>query len=188
MTPSAVCISPEEAKRTRGIMFFEGIIQIVLGLAFLSAPGASLLILARFIGIYWLIRGVVFIVQMFGEESQGYRFWYVVAGVLGVVSGLIVLGHPLFSVFLRLGIILFFIIVTGLVQGIINIAQSFQRGFWYMMLGSLQMILAIFLMFNPLVGIAALPVILGVIMGLGGVMSIYYGITFKERLGMPVCD
>jgi uncharacterized membrane protein HdeD (DUF308 family) len=75
------------------LVLLEGIAAIILGLLLLTAPQATLLVLVQLLGIYWLVKGIFQIISIFIDSSRW--GWKLFAGILGIVAGIIILGHPL---------------------------------------------------------------------------------------------
>ena len=77
------------------LIVIEGAAALVVGLLLLLAPGASTVILVQILGLYWLISGLFAIVSIFLGDTD----WPIKAltGGLGIVAGLLIVQHPLWS-------------------------------------------------------------------------------------------
>ena len=51
------------------LFLLQGIAGILLGLMLITAPGTTLIAIVTFLGFYWLITGVLSLVQMFVDRS-----------------------------------------------------------------------------------------------------------------------
>jgi uncharacterized membrane protein HdeD (DUF308 family) len=75
------------------ILMLQGMAALLLGASLFTALEQALLASINFLGLYWLILGVVAIVQIFADEAVAW-IWSLLIGVLGLVTGILVLNHP----------------------------------------------------------------------------------------------
>jgi uncharacterized membrane protein HdeD (DUF308 family) len=93
--------------------------------------------------------------------------------VLGILAGVLVLRHPLWSGALVPTVLVFYIGFLSIFQGGIAIFLAFRGGGWGAgVLGVLGILFGFILVINPLVGVAALPFVLGIFMLVGGVVAV----------------
>src|SRR6476619_8127292 len=78
------------------LILLQGVAGILLGLMLITAPGTTLLALVTFLGFYWLITGVLALVQVFVDRSVPWS-WSLLSGLLGIAAGVLVLRHPLLA-------------------------------------------------------------------------------------------
>lgn len=74
-----------------------GIVTIILGIAALAAPlvvGESMLL---FVGLVVTVAGVLRIIWVFRTDSFGRGAWKFLVGVLTLLAGVFILGHPLLA-------------------------------------------------------------------------------------------
>lgn len=160
------------------LVLLQGIFAIILGLLLLSSPGMTTLVAIQFLGIYWLIAGVFNIVGIFLDHTQW--GWKLFAGVLGVVAGLLVIQHPLWSTVLIPATLIVILGVVGLVFGIVGLISAFQGGGWGPgILGVLGILLGLILLGSPLLGAVALPIIMGVFALIGGIAAVVQAFRMK---------
>jgi uncharacterized membrane protein HdeD (DUF308 family) len=163
-----------------GLVLVEGIVVALLGLVLLVAPGASLVFLVWLLGIYLLIAGIFRIVGIFLDASSW--GWKLAAGILCLIAGLAILSNPLWSTTVAST---WLVIVVGflvMLQGAAGLVVAFQGGGWGMgALSVLGILLGLFLVFNPLMGAAALTLILAIFMLIGGVGAVIQ--AFRMRRG-----
>ncbi len=156
----------------------QGIALVILGLLCLSAPGATLAVLVQLAGIYWLVSGVLGLIGLIGDRTAW--LWKLFAGVIGILAGIAIVAHPMWSTILVPTTLVLVIGIFGMVNGILVLVQSFSVRRWSgVALGLFGAILGLVLVMNPLLGAAALPFVLGGFALVGGIMSI--GAAFFER-------
>jgi uncharacterized membrane protein HdeD (DUF308 family) len=162
------------------LILVEGIVLALLGLLLLVAPGASLFFMVQLLGLYLFIAGIFRIIGIFLDSS----YWglKLVTGILCLIAGLAVLRHPLWS---TVGVPAGLVIIVGfltLFQGAAGLVVAFLGGGWGMgILAVLGILLGLILVINPLIGVAALPFILGIFMLIGGVGAVVQAFRIRRE-------
>ncbi|MFC8518689.1 HdeD family acid-resistance protein [Streptomyces sp. NPDC057257] len=82
----------------RVLAFISGALSILLGLFCLRGPMRSILLLALWIGIGWLIRGITQTLAAASDSSMPARGWQIFLGVLTFVAGIVLIDSPFESV------------------------------------------------------------------------------------------
>jgi uncharacterized membrane protein HdeD (DUF308 family) len=160
------------------LILLQGIFAIILGLLLVSSPGMTTLVLVQFLGIYWLIAGVFNIVGVFLDHTQW--GWKLFTGILGVIAGILVIQHPLWSTALIPTTLVIILGVVGLIFGIMGLVAAFQGGGWGPgILGVLGIILGLTLLGSPFLGAVALPLILGIFALIGGIAAVVQAFRMK---------
>ena len=153
-------------------ILIEGILLVILGLLIVVSPGISTLILIQFMGIYWLIAGIFKIVSIFLDKNGW--IWKLVGGILGIIAGLIVIQHPLWSTVLVGSTLILIIAIQAIVFGLVGVMQAFQGGGWgAAVLGVVSLLFGLLLMFNIWGFALALPITIGMLAIIGGIVSIF---------------
>jgi uncharacterized membrane protein HdeD (DUF308 family) len=160
----------------------EGIVVALFGLLLLVAPGASLYFMVQLLGLYLFIAGIFRIIDIFIDPSSwGLKL---LAGVLCLIAGLAVLRHPLWSTAVAPAGLVIIVGFLAIIQGAAGLIVAFQGGSWGMgILSVLGILLGFILVINPLIGVAALPFILGIFMLIGGVGAVVQ--AFRMRREAP---
>lgn len=155
-------------KGPKWLLLVQGIALIVLGFLLFTSPGATAAALVMLLGIYWLVSGVVNIVWLFFDrKSWG---WKLVIGILGIIAGLLILNHPLWSTILVPTTLIIVMGVWGIMLGIVALIQAFTGGGWgAAILGILSIIFGIILLANPIFAAIGLPFVLGFFAVVGGI-------------------
>lgn len=160
------------------LVLLEGIFAAIFGLLLLVAPGATLIFLVQVLGFYLLVEGILRIVSIFLDTS----LWglKLAIGILGILAGIVALNHPLLSAIALPTYIVYIIGFLAIFEGVGGLAQAFRGGGWGAgLLGILVIIFGIIVVSNPLIGVAALPFVLGGFMLGGGIVAI--GVSFRLR-------
>ncbi len=151
------------------LVMIAGIAMFIIGLLILISPGRTLLIVVQLLGIYWLVTGILSLVSLCIDRTLW--GWKLVSGILGILAGLIVIRDPLWSAVLVPSVLIIFLAIDALVIGVAQVIHAFGGGgFGLALLGILNVIFGLILLFNPLIGVLALPIILGIVALIGGIL------------------
>jgi len=163
-----------------GLVLVEGIVVALLGLILLVAPGASLVFLVWLLGIYLLIAGIFRIIGIFSDSSSW--GWKLAAGILCLVAGLAILSNPLWSTTVASTWLVILVGFLAMLQGAAGLIVAFQGGGWGMgALSVLGILFGLFLVINPLIGVATLTLILAIFMLIGGVGAVIQGFRMRRE-------
>jgi len=147
-----------------------GVIMVLLGLYVWFNPVTSLVALALYIGIAFIVVGAGYIVSSFSYESG----WELFVGLLDVLVGIVLVSN-LGITAASLPVIL---AVWCLAVGVIQIATSWRRGRdgyawgWSLTIGILGILFAFLILSYPVVGVLTITTIIGLYLVLYGVFSI----------------
>ncbi len=165
--------------RTWWILLIDGIATLILGFLLLTNPGSSAVALTVVLGIWLLIQGVMAFVHIFVENHRAW-YWDLLWGIIGVVAGIVVLGNPLISAVVAGTTLVFMIAFGAILMGIIALIRGFQGGgIWQIVLGIVDILIGVFLLFNPLGAVMALPWVLGFFALFGGIVLLF--MAFQAR-------
>ena len=163
-----------------GLVLVEGIVVALLGLILLVAPGASLFFLVLLLGIYLLVAGVFRIIGIFSDSSSW--GWKLTAGILCLIAGLAILSNPLWSTTLASRWLVILVGFLAMLQGAAGLIVAFQGGGWGMgALSALGILFGLFLVINPLIGVATLTFILAIFMLIGGVGAVIQAFRMRRE-------
>jgi uncharacterized membrane protein HdeD (DUF308 family) len=162
------------------LVLVEGAVVALLGLTLLVAPGASLFFLVLLLGFYLLVAGIFRIVGIFLDPSSW--GWKLVAGILCLIAGLAILSDPLWSTTLASTWLVILVGFLAMLQGAAGLIVAFQGGGWGMgALSVLGIIFGLFLVINPLIGVATLTLILAIFMLIGGVAAVVQAFRMRRE-------
>ena len=106
----------------RVLAFISGALSILLGLFCLRGALESLLLLAVWIGIAWLFRGIAQTAAAASDPAMPARGWQLFSGVLGILAGVVVISSPVGSIW----VLTLFGGIWLLVTGVAEIATAFR--------------------------------------------------------------
>ena len=161
-----------------------GIALIVLGVLVFSRPEITLIMLTQFLGIYFLIDGIVALIAGIMNRTDA-RVWAIIRGIIGIVAGAIILFNPLSS---ALGLATFGVVLLGissLLQGVFESVEAIRyrrimERAWLVVLGGvLSIIFGIMLLSAPFVMGLVLLRILAIYMIIFGIVICF--LAFRVR-------
>ncbi|WP_181034483.1 HdeD family acid-resistance protein [Arthrobacter sp. 08Y14] len=98
-----------------------GLLLFIVGVAAIRNPTASLTVLALFIGIAWIVEGIMSLTEV---ESGGSRWYAIIYGIVSIIAGVVVLFLPVSS----LAALVIFGGVALVVLGIVEVVRAFSFG------------------------------------------------------------
>lgn len=174
------------------VILLWGIATVVIGSYLLIRPGITALLLVQFMGAYWFVGGIF---DLFGALTQRVlpqRGWRLIGAVISILAGLAVLSNPLIGTISTVGFMYYMLATAAIVNGVINMVygnrlrmQNNKTGgasewSWSsFLLGLLQLMIGLFLLWHPLAGALSLVPVLGVLTLIGGIATIV--IAFRVR-------
>lgn len=157
----------------RWVGLIGGIAAIVAGILLLTSPAEATLILVQILGLYWLFRGVFALVSVGWDRTLW--GWKVLGGIVGILAGVLIIQHPLWSTVLVPTTLVLVLGIQGIIVGAVELVAGFGGSGWEVgILGVISIIFGVVLLFNPLIGAATLPWLLGVVGIVGGAAEIIY--------------
>ncbi|GCE27075.1 hypothetical protein KDA_25590 [Dictyobacter alpinus] len=168
-------------------VMIEGIALFIVGLLLLFAPATTTILLVQILGWFWLVSGIMAFVSMFIDRHQW--GWKAVTGVLGILAGLAVIRHPLWSALMIPAFIVVFLAIQALITGLIELFQGFKGGgLGVIVLGIINVIFGIILLLAPITAAVVLPLVLGVfavIAGVAAFVSSFRLQDYEQRARVP---
>ncbi|MEV6973134.1 DUF308 domain-containing protein [Kitasatospora sp. NPDC093806] len=106
----------------RVLAFISGAICVLLGLLCFRSAAQSLLLLAIWIGIGWLFRGITQLAAVVSDESMPARGWQAFAAVANTLAGVLLMVWPVGSIAALTILAGCWLVILGLVE----IVTAFQ--------------------------------------------------------------
>jgi uncharacterized membrane protein HdeD (DUF308 family) len=164
------------------VILLVGGAAVILGALLLTAPGATVAFLVQVLGWYWLVSGLFSIVSIFVSSQQW--GWKLAAGALGIIAGLLVISHPLWSAVLIPTVLTLLLGIYGIIAGAVLLIGSFRGAGWgAAVLGVLAILLGVALIVAPFVATGAIIITAGILAVVGGVLAIIssFGMRREQR-------
>jgi len=141
--------SVQTKQRPWWLTLIMGIAAFVIGAILLWAPAKDKVetyqLLIAFLGIYWLISGIMELVSMFTDHTAW--GWKLFMGIVSIIAGGYVLMYPVAAGVALPRIMVLMLGLWGLMQGIILLVMAFRGGGWGVgILGVVTIIFGLILM------------------------------------------
>jgi len=150
------------------VFLLQGFAGIILGLMLVTEPGATVVAFTTVLGFYWLITGLLGLVQVFVDRSTPW-IWSLLGGLVGILAGLFVLRHPLVAALTVPTVIVIILGIQGLVMGAFQIIGGFKGGgIGPFILGAINVLVGILLLGSPIAAALAVPIVFGVLLLIQG--------------------
>lgn len=153
------------------VVLLEGIAAIIVGVLLLANPAMTTLILVQVLGIWWFIKGIFQIIAIFIDSDMW--GWKLFAGIIGILAGILIIRHPLWSTAIVLQVTVIILGIQGLIVGIVNLIQAFKGGGWGIgILGVLSIIFGILILANIFIASVTIIWVLGIFAIVGGIFAL----------------
>ncbi|MFE1878288.1 HdeD family acid-resistance protein [Streptomyces diastatochromogenes] len=100
----------------RVLAFISGALSIVLGLFCFRGPMQSILLLALWIGIGWVIRGITQTLAAASDSRMPARGWQIFLGIVTFIAGIVLIDSPFESVAVLTLVGGWWLVVVGVVE------------------------------------------------------------------------
>jgi uncharacterized membrane protein HdeD (DUF308 family) len=162
------------------LVLLEGIAALILGVLLLTEPGATLFTIVVFVGVYWLVAGVLDLVMLFVDRSQW--GWKLFSGVVGILAGLVVIRHPWWAALLIPATLVWVLAIMGIVIGAAMLARAVMGGGWApAILGVVSILLGAILLFNTVISTVVLLYVVAIWAIVGGAGAIVGAFWLRGR-------
>lgn len=146
-----------------------GILWIFFGMYVLSYRVGSLAALAGFVGVAFLLGGLAQLVV--ATRVQGWRWLFIVLGVLGIVAAIITFGWPDVTLYVVSVLVAWYLIIFGIIHVVDALAGPKLPWWWVeLLLGIAELVLGIW-------AVRSWQRSLFTLMTLVGVWAIFHGVS-----------
>jgi uncharacterized membrane protein HdeD (DUF308 family) len=173
----------ESLKRHWWVPVIRGIAAIVFGIIAFAYPGLTVATLVLFFGAWVLIDGIFRVVGAIGHRASDPDWgWHIVIGIIGIIVGLLTFHAPQIT---ALALVIY-IAAWALMIGASEIALAVKlrreiKGEWFLILmGLASIVFAILLLWNPVVGAAAVIWLIAWYAVVLGVLAIFFGFRLRS--------
>jgi uncharacterized membrane protein HdeD (DUF308 family) len=162
-----------------------GAVALIIGILLLVWPAKSIAVVAVFLGIYFVIAGIVRLaIGIFGSEpSGGRRTLDIIVGLLLVIVGIVALKNLAGTTAALLLLVVAIIGIGWIAEGVLAIVESRNSGaqVWAIIFGVISIIAGILVLSVPAWSATALIVVSGIALVVLGIVGIIRAITFKAE-------
>ena len=167
-----------------------GVLLLIFGLfMFTWGRGPTLLALIQVLGAYWLVGGVFDVAQgVMGKTKQDKsRVWAVIGGIISIVAGFFVMGHPAISGLMAGTYLAVFMGISAMIVGVAQIfsGRKGMRSLGSFVMGIFSLVFGLLVMMNPLITQAVVVTLLPFWAVLAGLSTLLSSFTMRGPAGGP---
>lgn len=154
-----------------------GVASLVAGVILVLKPSDSLATLAVVVGIFLVLDGIIELVGSFAGSAE-HRALAAIAGILGIVVGIILIRHPTHAV-AAIGLLIGVWLVA---VGAIHLLRSITLGggsLLRLMIALLEIVVGIVIISDPHIGYATLAVLTGIWLIVNGIGTIALAVALR---------
>ncbi|MFC4128532.1 HdeD family acid-resistance protein [Nocardia rhizosphaerae] len=100
----------------RVLSFISGVLSLIIGIFCFRDELTSIVLLALWIGISWLFRGIAVLFAAIADSGVPGRGWQIFYGVISAIAGVIVIVWPISSITTLVLVVGIFLIVIGIME------------------------------------------------------------------------
>jgi uncharacterized membrane protein HdeD (DUF308 family) len=162
-----------------------GVFDLILGLFMLYKPFTTINFAVILFSIYAILYGVFILIAAFSDRiaEERFRWWLAIGGGLSLLAGTAALIYPIATVI----ILIYFVSFRAIFVGVFELAASIQLRkvikdeFLLGLVGAVNVIFGVFLLFYPLVSVLTLVLFIGWYLIIVGGLLLIRGIFFSKR-------
>jgi len=164
-------------------IFIRGIVAILFGILLLTATGFTMRILIIFLGLYFLIDGILAIIAS-GVAASKHKSWWLLLleGLVSLGIGIFVLVLPSLTLLVLLYLIAIWAIITGIFEFVASIVSSWAASgkIFLGIVGVLSVILGLVIILYPTLSLIAITWLVAIYAFVIGLSLIFF--SFKLRV------
>lgn len=169
-----------ELGRSWGLVLAFGILSVILGLAAIFWPGATIVTVAILFAIQLFVAGIFGLVRAFDAGADtGMRVLSAIIGILGIIVGFALLREPFQSVIVMAFVIGIYWIAHGIMElfGAFQVKQGRVLG---IVIGVISIIAGAIIVEYPIASLATLSLVVGIWLVILGIMEIVAGFQLRS--------
>jgi len=161
-----------------------GIVLVILGILSLLAPWFSGLVVQAVVGFFMIGAGIAWTVFSFHAHSWDSGLWEGLVGILSVISGVIMLAHPLISMTVLTLVLAAYFISAGILRTVFAFRYKPLPGWESVLIsGVMSILLGLLISYQwPFSGLWAIGTLVGIDLLFGGFSLIRIGSVSENVL------
>ncbi len=158
-----------------------GIMLVLFGILMFTQPGATLLSLLWFMGIYWIVDGIFSLIEGVRGHPEKSRLWMFISGIVSILAGVFILGNPIVAGLVSGTFLAYLIGIMTIISGVMMIfaGRDGRWTWWGMLIGILYVVFGLLVVTHPVATMATLVWLFSIWAVVGGVFAI--GMAFQLR-------
>ena len=153
------------------LILLQGLAALIIGIYLILYPIRTTIYLVQVLGWYWLFVGLLTLGTILLDRADW--IWRAISGILGILSGIVVIGHPFWSALLMQETLVIVAGILAICFGALSLFWAMREGWVAAITGGLSILFGLLILGSPLVGIAMMIYLLAGLAIVGGIASIY---------------
>ncbi len=171
-------------KKITTSILISSVVAFIIGLVMVIVPNMSLQVIGIVIGIYAIVHGIALITLNFMAHNVYIPFYGIMSGLLSIIVGLILVAMPnvistIFAIALGIWIILSSVNVISIA---ITTRKTVSNWYLWLLLGVIDLICGIIILFNPFASSISLVVLCGIIIMVHSIVNIVDMIIIRNNV------
>jgi uncharacterized membrane protein HdeD (DUF308 family) len=190
---SAVVMSDKETREVLDLAWWLyllwGVAAVVIGFWLVWRPGVTALVIVQVLAVYWLVGGIFDSISAIILRDRDWG-WRLASGVIGIVAGLVIIGHPILGTAISIAFLFWWLIFTAIITGVIDIVNGFRHkdehggriAIGHILLGILKVLIGLILLERPLENSLLLVPVLGIMAIIAGVALVIMAFQVRDAV------
>ncbi|QDP96268.1 HdeD family acid-resistance protein [Microlunatus elymi] len=159
-----------------------GVLAIILGILAFAAPLTTVVTIAIVVGIWFIIDGIVAIVDAIRQRGSGGMAFHIIVGIVDLVFGLLLLFWPGKTLLVFVYLAGIWAIVLGVLEIIASIRSRKQNSgwIWGLAVGAIAIIFGIVVAVHPGFSLVTMTWIIGIFAVVFGIFWIIFGFMIRS--------
>jgi uncharacterized membrane protein HdeD (DUF308 family) len=160
-------------RRLSILLGVRGVLALLFGVLVLVWPGVTLLVLTLLFAVYAVLDGIGMVASGLGRgPDRGRRWPYVLAGVLGIVAGILAAAWPAVTALVLILLVGAWAVVTGVLEIVaaVRLPRDAPGRRVLAVVGVVSLIAGVIILARPAIGALALATVLGILALVVGVV------------------
>jgi uncharacterized membrane protein HdeD (DUF308 family) len=172
------------SKKNWMLVLLKGLVLIFLAFLVLNNPVGALLGISTFIGIGFLITGVLSVtVSLAAKKEMKNWSWKLAEGILDIVFGFLLIANPEITAVVIAFVLGFWVVFYGILLTV-GAFNSDKFNLINLIFGILIIFLGNFIMFNPIFTGLSLSIWIGISLLMAGIFNVVYSLDLKKQTGV----
>ena len=160
------------------LIMLQGLAALIIGIYLILYPIRTTIYLVGVLGWYWLFVGLLTLGTILLDRTDW--IWRGISGILGILAGLVVIGHPFWSALLIPETLVIMAGILAICFGALSLFWAMREGWGAAITGVLSILFGLLILGSPLVGIAMMIYLLAGLAIVGGMASIYLAFQLRR--------
>jgi len=174
--------SANDLSKSRGWLIIGGILSIFVGFSAMGSPLLFSLVIARFLGLFLLVSGVISLVLAIVGKHKGHRVMEALLGVIRIAAGVLLLNCLPSSVAIITLIFAIYLVAEGVSTSLTALRMRATPGWGWMLFSGLASFILGIMVYNrwPSGSTAILGLLFGINLLLNGTSLLALGFSARK--------